>query len=208
VQWYDRQPARWASEQEIARRFLDDAVSGVGEGKHAFIRGWFRLLLNSGHELGRFDIRIVYPPRFPSGIGHPGVYLESHHSEWRTGLDSHIEATWRLCLFIPLESGLDFERPDALEQVFLILQTFLLRERFYQRDVKRYGAAAEWPGPQRAHGPDGLLQAMAESGRQFRSDDPCVCGSGRRYKRCCMLTIRSAERRRRGRQAARKGVYP
>ena len=196
MQWYDRQSARWRCEQELAGRFLENLVCGIGEGKRAFIRGTFPLRLNCGHELDRFAVRIVYPPRFPSATGHPEIYLESHRDKWKTGFDSHIEPAWRMCLYVPLESGLDFEQPGALEQVFLNLRTFLLRELFYQRDLKRFGSAAQWPGPQRDHGPEGLLQAMQESGQRLRNNDPCVCGSSRRFKHCCMKKIRALERQR------------
>lgn len=198
VKWYERQSERWQGEQDIARRFLEEVTLGIDAKGQAFIRGTFPLRLNCGHELDRFQVRIEYPEQFPSRNCHPNVFLESHHAKWRAGNDSHIETTWRLCMHVALESGLNFERPGELEQLFPRLQAFLLCERFYQRDLKRLGDDARWSGPQRSHGDYGLLEAIKASGARLGRNDPCVCGSGKKYKKCHMERVRAAERHLRG----------
>jgi hypothetical protein len=191
---------RWAADQEIARRFLSDVESGIDDNGHAFICGSYSLVLNCGHELDHFRLRILYPHEFPSRQCHPEVYLECHRLDWQPGGDSHIEPSWRLCLFVPAESGLDFERPNELAQLFPHIHTFLLRERTYQRDLRWSMTKATWPGPARAHGNAGLLEAIRASGTKIGRNDPCVCGSGKKYKKCCQESIAAvaSDQRRKG----------
>jgi hypothetical protein len=194
--WHERWPKRWKGEQEIARRFMRDVAADIDDKGCAFISGTFVLELNCGHELDHFQLRIVYPAEFPQRRCHPKVFLDSHHDEWKNNdeaPDSHIESNWRLCLFIPMESGLDFTNGNELENLFPHIHTFLLRQQWYQRDVRQQKAlkskVPEWPGPQRSHGALGMLAAMQESGGSIGRNDPCVCGSGKKYKRCCMAQI-------------------
>lgn len=204
--WYERLPDRWNREQVNASRFLTDVTAGISETGRAFVEGTYSLRLNCGHELGQYRIRIEYPKTFPHRRCHPAVFLLSHHEDWQWGYDSHIEGDWKLCLFVPLESGLDFERKDELIELFPHIHTFLFRERIYQADLRKQfegGAHAVWPGPDRAHGIQGLLEAIAAEGGRIGRNEPCVCGSGQKYKRCCyrklwgkMLTPKRAWRRR------------
>jgi SEC-C motif len=199
VAWYEQVPTRWAADQEIAHQFLSDVESGLDSSGRAFICGTYVLSLNCGHELDRFRLQILYPPEFLSRNCHPVVYLQSHRDRWQPGGDSHIERSWRLCLFVPLESGLNFERSNELEHLFPHIHTFLLRERIYQRDLRRSMAEASWPGPDRAHGSAGLLEAIRASRTKIGRNDPCVCGSGKKYKKCCQERIAAAVwRRQRG----------
>jgi hypothetical protein len=189
VAWYEQMPTRWAADQQIAGQLLSDVKSGIDKAGRAFICGTYGLSLNCGHELDRFRLRIVYPCEFPSRNCHPEVYLESHHDRWRPGGNSHIEDSWRLCFFVPMESGLNFERPNELKNLFPHIHTFLLRERIYQRDLRHSITGASWPGPDRAHGSAGLLEAIRASGTKIGRNDPCVCGSGKKYKKCCQERI-------------------
>ena len=188
MRWFEQQPKRWSREQAIANRLMADVMAGVDDAGRAFIAGTYRLLSRSGHEYDRFNLRFVYPDRFPLRNRNPNVYLDSHHDVWQFGRDSHIEPTWRMCLFVPLESGIDFNDGDSLLQLFPLIHTFLIRERIYQRDWKREAAtkiAPVWPGPDRSHGSDGLVEAILAHGGLGRNE-PCVCGSGEKFKRCCL----------------------
>ena len=194
--WHVQRPGRWAREQEIAWQFLDEVTAGIDELGHAYIVGVFRLLSGCGHEYDRFRVRIVYPLNFPELGGHPSVYLESHHDRWRNEGDSHIESSWRMCLYVPLESGIDFTKYDALRELFPCLHTFLFQARMYQQALQEEeanGVPAKWPGPERLHGTPGLLQAIRSRGQPSRNA-ACVCGSGRKYRLCCREKVRELER--------------
>jgi hypothetical protein len=191
MRWFETMPDRWLNEQRLAERIMEDTIAFIDAEGRAVLRGKYRSLSEHGHEQGVFAIRIVYPHRFPSRNCGPFVYLESHHDEWMNGRDSHIEADWRLCLYVPLESGIRFERNDALAHLFESVHTFLIRERIYQRDLRRAkvsGVQAEWPGPDRSHGDRGLIEAMREHGKPGRND-ACVCGSGLKFKKCCLTRL-------------------
>lgn len=184
-EWFLENPERWATEQLIARVFLSPVVAGIEHGR-AFIGGTYRLLSEHGHHYGEFQLRVVYPRRFPFRNRHPNVFLESHRDHWINGRDSHIEPSWRLCLFVPRESGIDFAAPDSLALLFAKVHSFLLLERIYQRrvgDETRGGPTAMWPGPQRSHGLEGMLEEIAEHGRPS-PDEACVCGSGDLFGEC------------------------
>jgi hypothetical protein len=143
--------------------------------------------LESGHELDRFQIRIVYPRAFPDRGAHPSVELESHHDQWELTDDCHMPK-WFMCLFVAAESGLDFSRPDELELLLGHVHTFLFRQRVYQKDLRRHRAmgtpAPVWPGPERAHGFQGLADVILAAGGRLGRNAPCVCGSGLKYKKC------------------------
>jgi hypothetical protein len=183
--WYRENPERWAAEQRIARAFLSPVDAGNEHGQ-AYIAGTYRLFSDHGHHYGDFQLRIVYPRRFPLRNRHPNVFLESHHHEWVNERDSHIERSWRLCLFIPRESGIDFSTPDSLVHLLAKVHSFLLLERIYQKRIRveaSGGSKALWPGPQRSHGYDGMLEEIAEHGRP-ESDEVCICGSGDLFGQC------------------------
>lgn len=187
IVWYERMAKRWQVEQEIAGRFMQDVEVGFDDRKLAYIRGLFPLLSEHGHRYDAFQIRIVYPARFPGRGCCPAVYLESHHDRWRNSRDAHIEADWKLCLFVPRESGIKFERSDSLENLFACIHTFLFKEYIYQRDLRRAGAIGEpavWPGPARAHGFEGIREVIGN--RKIGRNELCPCGSGRKFKHCCL----------------------
>ena len=188
MEWYEAAHPRWQAEQAIARRLLEDVEVGYDEQRRAFINGSLPLVSAHGHQWDVFRLRIVYPELFPRRRCCPGVFLESHHDKWRTGPDTHIEDDWKLCLFVPVESDIDFQRDDSLERLLSCVRTFLAKERIYQRDLVRQRITrqpAVWPGEARSHGPAGIREAIVEHGR-IRRNDPCPCGSGKKFKRCCM----------------------
>ena len=187
MRWHEQSPDRWANEQRLARRLMEGVTAWIDEHGRAVLAGQYRLLSEHGHEYGLFALRVVYPDEFPMRNRGPSVYLDSHRGEWKNERDSHIESGWRLCLYVPLESGIRFGGDDALTRLFECVHTFLIRERIYQRDLRREqvtNVRAVWPGPDRSHGDPGLIEAMREHGTPGRND-PCVCGSGLKFKKCC-----------------------
>jgi hypothetical protein len=119
--------------------------------------------------------------------GHPSIYLESYPANWVVGHEapeSHIEPNGKMCLYVPIESGLDFTKSQESEKLFEHLHIFLLSERFYQRDVLTSGRKAKWPGPDRAHGMEGVIEALREKCIVIGRNSDCFCGSGRKLKRC------------------------
>ncbi len=183
---------------------MNNADAGIDVTGHAYVTGTYHLSQNCGHELDRYQLRIVYPDNFPARNGHPSVYLESHHDQWNPTLDSHIEDDWRLCLFVAIESGLNFERPGELRELFSRIHVFMLLQRIYQEELHLKGQAL-WPGPQRAHGPTGLRDALKGRETPLHHNDGCVCGSGRKYRKCCRDKVEKerAQAQRRNRRTAR-----
>lgn len=192
AEWYEAKPARWRAEQDIARGVLQGFEAGVDGQGQVFIAGEVSLFSEHGHRYGPFRIRIVYPGGFLERVRVPAVYLESHQDQWKNVRDSHIEADWKLCLFVPGESQVDFTRSDSLSDLFACLGTFLLRERLYQQSLVREaltGRPARWPGHQRSHGRQGIKEAVRDRGWVGRNE-PCICGSGKKFRNCCLDKIK------------------
>lgn len=186
LKWHEHRQERWEQEQVAARRFLKDVQSGLDAEGYAYVDGSFSFESEHGHRSDEFRLRIVYPANFPERGGQPNVYLLSHRRRWRTGRDSHIDEDWRLCLYVGMESTIDFESADSFGKLLACVASFLAREEVYQdawADEARSGRPPVWPGPARAHGLAGLLEVIAEHGEP-RRNDPCVCGSGKKYKNC------------------------
>jgi len=191
MEWYEKIPSRWKTEKEIVNQFLKNVTVGFGEKGQAFFIGTFRVLSAHGHLYGDFRIKIVYPSGFPERGLAPSVYLLSHQKQWKNGVNGHIEKDWKLCLFIPGESEINFRQNDSLKCMFVCLYTFLIKESFYQFALIRQeltGEPAVWPGPARSHGIEGIREMIREYGPVGRKD-PCPCGSGKRFEKCCMGKI-------------------
>lgn len=191
MEWFEKSRERWHQEQEIAARFLTEVEADFDAQERASIVGNFHLVSQHGHEYDVYRIRIVYPVHFPLRGRGPSVYLLSHRGRWKNGGESHIEDDWRLCLFVPGESEIDFARSDSLTELFAVLTTFLRKERIYQRDLSREmltGKKAVWPGEARDHGIKGIREAIRDR-RGISRNEPCLCGSGKKFKRCCMDSI-------------------
>lgn len=186
--WYTNAPERWKLEQSIASEILTGVSAGVGGDGTVYLLGDLELCSEHGHVYDTVGLRIVYPPKFPARNQPPNVYLESHRDRWKKGGNSHIESDWRLCLFVPGDSGIDFAKSDSLRKLLSVVHTFLLKERIYQRrlfQAQLTGGEAQWPGPDRSHGLEGIREAVRELGRIGRNA-PCPCGSGLKYKKCHM----------------------
>ena len=186
MQWHEAGPERWRQEQTIASTLMQDFVAGIDGDGSAFLRGAFSVVSQHGHLYETVRLRIVYPPNFPTRNRPPSVYLESHRDRWFNGGDSHIEHDWRLCLFVPSESGIVFGESTSLNDLFAVIHTFLFKQRIYQRRLLQSqlnGRKAEWPGEDRSHGIEGMREAVRDSGGVGRND-PCPCGSGKKFKHC------------------------
>lgn len=186
MQWYESNPNRWELEKSIGAKFLDEFEAAMdGDGRATFT-GIFHVESQHGHRYLSAKLRFVYPPRFLNRGQPPFVYLDSHRDVWTNGRDSHIESDWKLCLFVPGESGIDFSRESSSQDLFAVIHTFLIKERIYQARLARErigGEIARWPGEDRAHGNRGLREAISAMGGVGRND-PCPCGSGLKYKKC------------------------
>lgn len=186
MSWHDDNPLRWQREQQTAATMLDDFEAGVDQEGRASFRGCLELCSEHGHVYESVRLRFVYPPTFPARNQPPSVYLESHRDQWKKGGDSHIESDWKLCLFVPGESGIDFTEHDSLKKLLGVVHTFLLKERIYQRRyamAELRGGVVQWPGPDRSHGLQGIREAIRDMGGIGRND-PCPCGSGKKFKKC------------------------
>jgi hypothetical protein len=190
--WHVRDPARWKAEQQIGRQILDDFRSGVDKSGVPFLEGVFHVRSEHGHRYESVTLRIEYPPTFPNRGTTPKVILLSHRDRWKKSADSHINGDWSLCLYVPVESGIDFRRADSLNALFGVLRTFLFKEHLYQQalvDELFTGVKAVWPGEARSHGTTGIAEAVQDIGRVGRNQ-PCPCGSGRKFKNCCLARLR------------------
>jgi hypothetical protein len=189
--WHEQWPERWKTEQQIAKELLDDFVSGVDVNGVAFFEGTFHVRSEHGHTYESVKIRVEYPSSFPNRGKPPKVLLTSHRDRWKKGGDAHINSDWSLCLFVPGESRIDFNGDDSLRTLFGVMQTFLIKEYFYQRALEQQaitGKKAVWLGEARSHGMAGIAEAVREQRRVGRNA-PCPCGSGKKFKFCCMRQI-------------------
>ena len=184
--WHQTNPERWKQEQAIAATVLHDCENEIDDNRTAIIHGIFDVYSEHRHIYESVRLRIEYPASFPERNQPPSVYLESHRNHWKNTADSHIEKNWRLCLFVPSESGIDFFDSASLNYLFAIIQTFLFKQRIYQKRLDKSwltGTLAKWPGEDRSHGEQGILEAIQAKGYPGRND-PCPCGSGKKYKQC------------------------
>lgn len=191
MQWHEADPGRWKHEQAVAAALLDDLEVGIDSHGTAFLRGTFRIYSEHGHLYESAKLRIDYPPSFPARNQPPSVYLESHRDRWKNGGDSHIETDWKLCLFVPGESRIDFSQRGSLNDLFAVIHTFLFKQRIYQRRLAKSqfdGSKPEWPGEDRSHGIQGIREATRDMGGVGRNA-PCPCGSGKKFKHCHMRRL-------------------
>jgi len=188
MRWYVNAPRRWDKEQEIASRLLRQVHIEIDTENQACLSGYLPLVSAHGHEWDAYRIRIVYPNDFLQQGRLPSVYLDSHRDQWKHGRHTHIEDNWKLCLYVPGESGIDWLEDDALEWLLACVRTFLAKERIYQRDLVRQQSTASravWPGEARSHGIDGIREAARDPGRPTKRNEMCPCGSGKKFKKCC-----------------------
>lgn len=189
--WYEESTSRWQREQQLAAAILDNFEAAIDDDGRACFRGDLDICSEHGHVYESVRLRFVYPPTFPARNQPPSVYLESHRDRWKNGGYSHIESDWKLCLFVPGESRINFAEDESLKKLLGVVHTFLLKERIYQRRLamaQLRGGIAEWPGPDRSHGLQGIREAIRDMGGVGRND-PCPCGSGKKFKKCCIQKV-------------------
>jgi preprotein translocase subunit SecA len=92
-------------------------------------------------------------------------------------------------LFMSMTARIRTEVAKKLMQVQLEAEDEgerLMRERMARRRAFNYGTG---PSPQAAaaSGSGGKVQTVKREGKKVGRNDPCPCGSGKKYKKCCML---------------------
>ena len=189
--WNKLSPKRWEVEQRISQEYLTDVEVGYDEESQAYIKGKFQLVSQHGHVYNTFKIRIVYPYNFPGKKRVPWVFLDSHRNIWENSADAHFFPDWKMCLFVPGETPVNFANEDSLRDLFAVLRVFLFKERLYQRDLiiqAITGKRAVWPGEARPHGIRGIIAAIRDHG-EIDPKEPCFCGSGQRFIHCCKSRV-------------------
>jgi hypothetical protein len=204
MKWHEANPDRWQMEQGIARQILLDCNTGIDEQGVAYIEGVFRLESKHGHIYDSIKLRIEYPAEFPTESDPAKVIVLSHRDRWIRSPDAHLQSDWSLCLFVPVESKIDFRKDDSLNALFGVLRTFLFKEWKYQKEV--FGEMITnkkpvWLGPARAHGLDGILEALGVT-RKPRVKNLCYCGSGKPSHECHKQSAGDNEQRRNSNRAA------
>jgi len=195
IPWHSLNPDRWEAEQAIGRARLQRFSAGFDTNGSAFIRGCLTVVTENGASYGPFTLKVTYPLNFPSRNSVPSVYLESHRLEWKNISDSHIEEDWKLCLFVAARSEIDFGSASSLHDLLNVTSGYLVKQTFFQEDLAAQPHThikAKWIGPEYAHGVPGLKQAVGEMDKKLGRNDPCVCGSGKKAKRCHYDAIRSS----------------
>lgn len=173
---------RWHNDRLVFERVFENVSYGS---EHCF--QWFQgdLIVKTemGHEYGPFTIRIKFNTDYYSGLSAPDSYLLSHRDQWQQFEDSHIEKDWRLCLFVFLESSIDFSSTESLLQFIERLSNFLVDASIYQNDVKIMGKnKAKWPGRERLHGYAGIMEVLNQN--QTSIFGMCPCGNGKSFFDC------------------------
>ena len=108
----------------------------MGAGQASFT-GLFEVYSEHGRLYETVKLRFLYPNTFPARNQPPNVYLLSHRRQWKNVANSHIEPDWKLCLFVPGESGIDFQTETSLNQLFAVITVFFIKQRIYQRRLIR-----------------------------------------------------------------------
>jgi len=91
-------------------------------------------------------------------------------------------------LFMSMTARIRTEVAKKLTQVQLEAEDEgerLMRQRMARRRAFSYGSG---PSPQAAaaSGSGGKVQTVRREGKKVGRNDPCPCGSGKKYKKCCM----------------------
>jgi hypothetical protein len=151
--------------------------------------GDYVLITTAGVE-HRISTRIDFPDHYPAE--EPEAFATGNRFPHEA--DRHFYPGGGCCLWLPVESGWQSDDPDALRAFLDQLGIF-----YYRQLMLDAGVTDVWPGPQRGHGAQGYLDALAErwgmradQARRMRRalagkvnrNTPCPCGSGIRYRRC------------------------
>ncbi len=149
----------------------------------------------------RVEFPADYPQREPHIFEVAGRFL--HVS------DRHFYEDGQCCLWLPPESRWNPNDPDGLCRFLEEAAVFFDQQLVYEAE-----GCGEWPGEQRSHGDEGYLEYIEDvlgSSRRLlavfapillglktghiQSNDPCPCGSRRKYKRCHKQRVEEIRRR-------------
>jgi len=151
----------------------------------------------------RFRVRVEFPGDYPERD--PRVFETA--GRFPRDPDRHMLPDGLCCLWLRPESKWEAKDPDGLlrflDEAILFFERQLIHEMYL---------GEPWPGGERGHGlqgyeeyalellggDEGLLSALApvlaDAARVGRND-ACPCGSGAKYKRCCLGRVEEVERR-------------
>ncbi len=167
----------------------------------AWLEGTMTLRTASGIPT-RFRVRVEFPNSYPNR--EPRIYETA--GRFPRDPDRHMLPDGLCCLWLRPESKWDAKDPDSLlrflDEAILFFERQLIHEIYPDEP---------WPGGERGHGLLGYAEYVAELledeqllsaltpvltgvvsvGRNVR----CPCGSGTKYKRCCLGRVEEVERR-------------
>jgi len=204
--WYQRDGGvRLAQDRAgIAEMFpslsyrIDDAAERV------FLAGTITLVAECGVPTS-IAVCVEFPSDYPEG--EPRIFEVA--GRFPHVSDRHFFEDGQCCLWLPPESRWNPDDRDGLCSFLEEAAVF-----FDQQLVYEAGGRGEWPGEQRGHGDEGYLEYIEDKlggdrhllavfapillglqkGR-VQSNDPCPCGSRRKYKRCHKPHVEELERR-------------
>lgn len=150
-----------------------------------------------------FEVRVDFPDGYPAQ--EPRIYETA--GRFPRHPDRHILPDGQCCLWLHPESKWEPDSPDSLLQFLNQALVFFERQlicELYPEDP--------WPGGERGHGFRGYAEyafdLLGGDERLFSSltpvlagesdvgrNDGCPCGSGIKYKRCCLQRVEEVERR-------------
>jgi SEC-C motif len=121
----------------------------------------------------RFEVKVlVYPPE-----KHPqATCLKPKISRRLFPQHPHLYGDEILCPYRPSDNVLEWNRKTVV-QFLDFVSIWLARHLVWERTGACAGGI--WLGPSAGHAPRELLGTVGRN-------DPCPCGSGKKYKRCCM----------------------
>lgn len=173
---------RWHKDRLFFLNLFKDVLFGSEKGA-VWFEGDITVRTPAGREFGPFRVKVCFSNEYYEGLVPPDVYLLSHRNKWLNIENSHIEKDWRLCLFVPLESQINFNDGDSFVKFIERLASFLIDSSNYQQEIKELGLEkAKWRGRQRSHGLEGVVQVLNEM--QSSIYGPCPCGNGSDYLDC------------------------
>lgn len=204
--WYLRDGgARLAQDRaSIAEAFSDltyriDEVAG-----RVFLDGTITLVAECGVPTP-IAIRVEFPLNYPEG--EPRIFEVA--GRFPHVSDRHFFEDGQCCLWLPPESRWNPDNPDGLRCFLEEAAVFFDQQLVYEAEGR-----GVWPGKQRSHGDEGYLEFIGEvlgGSRQLlaifapvliglktghvQSNDPCPCGSRRKYKRCHKPSVEDIKRR-------------
>lgn len=202
--WHERDGgARLAHDEALVREHYPGLRHRVDDyTSRARLEGTMTLRTESGVPT-RFRVRVEFPDGYPNR--EPRIYETA--GRFPRAPDRHMLPDGLCCLWLRPESKWDPEDRDSLlhflDEAILFFERQLIYEMYPDEP---------WPGGARGHGLLGyrdyvlellgedeeLLSALAPilaGGSRVGRNDRCLCGSGTKYKKCCLPQVEEIERR-------------